>query len=176
MTLDEDQLRELVANKIMAAQNQLGELATFTSDLQHAAAALERHRPEGSCDSECGCVSDPDDTRAAVHAVNLTAKPAAAGEPAIACTLSAGSMKGRLADWRALLGYVDRREEIDSGVRCVFASSVPHGELTRLVAAEQDCCQFFRFAITVDARGVALEVRAPDDARAIVESMFGVAP
>ena len=177
----QDQLRELVANKIMAAQKQLGELATFTSDLQHAAAALERHRPKGSCDSECGCVSDPDDptptdTRVAVHAVNLSAKPAAAREPAIACTLSAGSMKGRLADWRALLGYVDRREAIDSGVRCVFASSVPHGELTRLVAAEQDCCQFFRFAITVDARGVALEVRAPDDARAIVESMFGVAP
>ena len=80
----QDQLRELVANKIMAAQNQLGELATFTSDLQHAAAALERHRPEGSCDSECGCVSDPDDpapTVAAIHAVSLTAKPTAAGEP-----------------------------------------------------------------------------------------------
>ena len=85
-------------------------------------------------------------------------------------------MKGRLADWHALLGYVDRREEIDAGVRCVFGSSVSHGELMRLVAAEQDCCQCFRFAITVDARGVALEVRASDDARVIVESMFGVAP
>jgi hypothetical protein len=48
-------------------------------------------------------------------------------------------------------------------------------ELIRLVAAEQDCCQFFKFAITVDSRGVALEVRAPGDARSIVESMFGVA-
>ena len=58
---------------------------------------------------------------------------------------------------------------------CVFASSVPHAELIRLVAAEQDCCQFFQFAITVDTRGIALEVRAPEDARPIVESMFGVA-
>ena len=178
----QDQLRELVASKIMAAQNQLGELATFTRDLQHAAAALERHRPDGSCDSECGCVSDPDDTRTtvaavqAVQAVGLSTKPTAAGEPVIACTLSAGSMKDRLADWQALLGYVDRREEIDAGVRCVFASSVPHGELMRLVAAEQDRCQIFRFAITVDAQGVALEVRAPDGARLIVGSMFGVAP
>ena len=43
------------------------------------------------------------------------------------------------------------------------------------VAAEQDCCQFFRFAITVDTRGVALDVRAPADAFEIVESMFGTA-
>ena len=57
----------------------------------------------------------------------------------------------------------------------MFAPSVPIAELMRLVAAEQDCCQFFRFAITVDTRGVALEVRAPDDALSIVESMFGVA-
>ncbi len=50
---------------------------------------------------------------------------------------------------------------------------MPTDELIRLVAGEQDCCQFFRFAITVDTRGVALEVRAPDDARSIVESLFG---
>ena len=82
-------------------------------------------------------------------------------------------MKGRIADWNALLGHVARRERIDGGVRSVFAASVPTGELIRLVAAEQDCCQFFQFAITVDTRGVALEVRAPADAHAIVESMFG---
>jgi MerR family copper efflux transcriptional regulator len=72
-------------------------------------------------------------------------------------------------------GHVERRQKIDGGVRCLFAASVPTGELIRLVAAEQDCCQFFQFAITVDSRGVALEVRAPDDARSIVESMFGIA-
>jgi hypothetical protein len=40
-------------------------------------------------------------------------------------------------------------------------------------AAEQDCCQFFEFAITVDRRGVALEVRAAAEAQPIVESLFG---
>ena len=174
----QDQLLELVAAKITAAQNQIGELATFTGDLQHAAAALERQSPEGLCGIDCGCVSDPGDTPstiAAIEAVSMTVKPTPAREPAIACTLSAGSMQVRLADWQALLGHVDRREVIDAGVRCVFDSSVPHDELMRLVAAEQDCCRFFRFAITVDGRGVALEVRAPDNARSIVESMFGVA-
>ena len=82
-------------------------------------------------------------------------------------------MKGRVADWQSLLAHVERRGRIDGGVRCVFAASVPTAELIRLVAAEQECCQFFRFAITVDTRGIALEVRAPGDAQSIVESMFG---
>jgi hypothetical protein len=69
--------------------------------------------------------------------------------------------------------HVERREPIEGGFRSVFAPSVPVGDLMRLVAAEQDCCQFFRFAITVDTRGLALEVRAPEDALEIVKSMFG---
>jgi len=48
-------------------------------------------------------------------------------------------------------------------------------ELMRLAAAEQDCCQFIDFAITVDARGIALEIRAPADALPIVHSLFGAA-
>ena len=172
----QDQLRELVAGKIAAAQNQITELATFAAELMQAAAALERHRPDGACDTDCGCVNEPDGTESAAatgHAIDLTGKPTAAAEPAIACTLSGGSMKGRMADWQSLFAHVERREAIDGGVRSVFARSVPIGDLMRLVAAEQDCCQFFRFAITVDTRGVALEVRAPGDAIEIVESMFG---
>lgn len=169
----QDQLRELVAGKIAAAQNQIAELATFTIELEQAADALERHRPDGACDSDCGCVSEPDRTPppvASVQAISLTTKP---DNPAIGCTLSAGSMKDRIADWQSLLDHVERRERIDGGVRSVFAASVPIDELMRLVAAEQDCCRFFGFAITVDFRGVALEVRAPADAQSIVESMFG---
>jgi len=174
----QDQLRRLVAGKIAAAQAQIVELMTFTSELRQAAVALERHRPEGACDSECGCVSDPVQEHgpaAGVQEVSLTAKPAAAGEPAIACTLPSVFMNGRLGDWQTLLVHVARRERIDGGVRCLFAASVPNAELIRLVAAEQGCCQFFQFAITVDTRGIALEVRAPEDARLIVESMFGAA-
>ena len=174
----QDQLRQLVAAKITAAQHQIAELATFTAQLQQAVTALERHRRDGACDSECGCVSEPGDTNpaaATIHAVSLSAKPAAPGEPEIACTLSAGSMKGRIGGLAGVaLARVERREAIDGGVRSVFAPSVPIDDLMRLVAAQQDCCQFFRFAITVDTRGVAVEVRAPEDALSIVESMFGI--
>lgn len=174
----QDELRQLVRDKISAAQQQLVELMTLTSELQNAATALERHRPEGPCDVDCGCVAEPPDTDrvAATQAVNLSTKPAADDEPPIACTLTAASMKGRLDDWQELLGHVERRERIDDGIRSVFTESVPTSELIRLVAAEQDCCQFFCFSITVDARGIALEVRAPQDAQLVVQSMFGVAP
>lgn len=172
----QDQLRELVAGKITAAQDQIAELVTFAAELQQAAATLERHRPEGACDADCGCVSDAADTpsdTATARAVSLVAKPDTDSDTAIACTLSAGAVKGRVTDWQNLLAHVEHREPIDGGVRTVFTSSVPTSDLMTLVAAEQDCCQFFRFAITVDTRGIALEVRAPDDARDIVESMFG---
>jgi len=173
----QDQLRQLVASKVAAAQTKIGDLLTFTSELQTAAAALEQHRPDGACDDTCGCVSDPVDKDAApvpTQSVSFSVKPAAAGEPPIVCTLAAGSMNGRVADWQALLAHVVHREAIDGGVRGVFAPDVPVSELMRLVAAEHDCCQFFQFAITVDTRGVALEVRASADALPIVTSMFGI--
>lgn len=174
----QDRLRQLVAGKIAAAQQQIAELMTFTSELQHAAVALERHRPQGACDAECGCVSNPERPTEirTVQAVRLTSQPSvAADSPPIACTLSAGSMNGRISDWQALLAHVVGRETIEGGVRCVFASTVPLDELIRLVAAEQGCCQFFRFAVTVDTRGIALEIGAPEDARAILDSLFGAA-
>jgi hypothetical protein len=45
--------------------------------------------------------------------------------------------------------------------------------LAMLVASEQRCCAFLSFAITIDGRGVALEVSAPDGTEAIVASLFG---
>jgi len=108
--------------------------------------------------------------------IALTAKsPPPSDEPPIACTLGAESLRGRLADWQSLLTHAVERREIDGGVRVEFDAGVPADELMRLVSAEQDCCQFFRFAITVDTRGIALEVTAPPDARPMVESLFGAA-
>ena len=138
--------------------------------------STRRAPPDGACDDDCGCVSAPADgagVATTTQAVSLSAKPQPAGAAAIACTLSAGSIKRRIADWQNLLTHVTRRERIDGGVRNLFAADVSTGELMRLVAAEQDCCQFFQFAITIDTGGVALEVRAPAAALPIVTAMFG---
>jgi MerR family copper efflux transcriptional regulator len=170
----QDRLRAAVADKLAAAEQQIVELTTLTTDLQRSATALERHRPDGACDDSCGCVSDPPDDGPASQMIALTptSTPAQSSVP-IACTLEPGALRGQLDDWQRLLTHVATRDTIDGGIRATFAGSVPTNELIRLVAAEQDCCQFVRFAITVDTRGIALEVRAPANAEPIVHALFG---
>ena len=46
-------------------------------------------------------------------------------------------------------------------------------DLVRLARAEQGCCGFLAFTITIDHRGIALEVRAPAGAEDVVIAMFG---
>jgi len=167
----QERLRTAVAENVTTARTRIIELTTLTTELQRAAAALERHRPDGPCDDQCGCVSEVSEQ--ATFAINLIAKPDVDDVP-IACTLPADALRGHLDDWRALLRHAGRRVPLDDGVRIEFAPSVPETELMRLVTAEQDCCQFLRFAITVDNRGIALEVRAPHDAGSIIEGLFGV--
>ena len=172
----QDRLRTVVADKLEAAQRQIVELMTLSAELQRAAATLELHRPDGPCDDRCGCVSDAPAGGERPQSISLGRKDASmATAPAIACTLGPESMGGQLDEWRALLAHVSRREPIDTGVRAVFDEATPLDELMRLTAAEQDCCQFFDFAITIDGRGIALEVRAPIDALPIVHSLFGAA-
>ena len=70
------------------------------------------------------------------------------------------------------MGHVVNRIPIDGGTRLQLDTDVPLDQLALLVAAEQRCCSFFASAITVDSRGVALEVRAPAEGQAMVESLF----
>ena len=126
-----------------------------------------------------GLVAPVDGVISSTHAVPgqvvaLGTKPRRPTDAApIACTLSSQSMRGRLEEWRQLLSHVTNRAPIDSGLRATFGSATPLDELMSLVAAEQDCCQFFDFAITVDTRGIALEVRSPADALPVLQSLFG---
>jgi DNA-binding transcriptional MerR regulator len=165
----QDRLRVVVAGKLATALRQIVDLTTLSTELQRAAAALEMHRPDGPCDDRCGCVGDVSEQ---AFPISVTAKPPT-NEVPIACTLRSDTLRGQLDDWQAVLAHAERRKPLEDGVRVEFAHGVPTDGLMRLVAAEQDCCQFIRFAITVDTRGVALEARAPDDARAILEALFG---
>jgi hypothetical protein len=108
--------------------------------------------------------------------VSIGSKGAARTEPVpISCMLGSDPLKGRIEEWQRLLIHIGEREPIVGGVRAVFKTTVPLDELMRLTAAEQNCCQFLSFAITVDTRGIALEVAAPADALPIVRSLFGSA-
>jgi len=171
----QDRLRAVVADKIATAQEQIIELMTLTSDLRRAAATLSDHRPDGPCDDRCGCVTDPTSAieAATPQPVRFGRAPDGATEAPIVCTLGSRSARGRLDEWQQVLEHAERREPIDGGVRLTFGSMAAHAELLRLVVAEQACCQFFAFALTVDGRGVALEVRAPDDGHGVLHSLFG---
>jgi len=94
----------------------------------------------------------------------------------VACTLEVTEQPERLREWRALADLVEAREVLVDGIRLTLPPSADLGELTRLCRAEQQCCGFFRFALTMDARGTALEVRAPTEALRLLHAMFGTAP
>src|SRR5262245_31046434 len=102
----QDRLRRLVADKLAAARGQIVELSTLSSELRRAAAALERHRPDGPCDDECGCVSDTSATP--THATGLTTKPSPS-PTSIACTLRPDALRGQLEAWRDVLALATLR-------------------------------------------------------------------
>ncbi len=105
--------------------------------------------------------------------------PAALGarppDVSIACSLDAADLGTQLAEWASLLQAASTRRPISGGLRITFTSRAPVEELARLTAAEQSCCPFFAFAITLDHRGIALEVTAADDAQDLITAVFGAA-
>jgi hypothetical protein len=105
--------------------------------------------------------------------VPLTRKPTSSADAPIACTLQPTDVQGRLAEWQKALAPVVAREDIDGGVRLAFPPGASLAPVAELAGAEQACCAFFRFAITIDERGAALEVTAPAEALEIVNSLFG---
>jgi MerR family copper efflux transcriptional regulator len=165
----QERLRMVVRAKLAEAHARVVELAKLTAELRAAATALEQHRPEGPCDDRCGCT-----TVAPSAVIALGDRPPQPGDPSpIACTLPVDAVPGRVEDWAEVLRSVTSRSSVDGGVRLGLDPDVPIGDLARLARAEQDCCRFFSFALTVDAHGVGLEVRAPDDALSIVHALFG---
>jgi len=95
--------------------------------------------------------------------------------PPVACTLDAGEMPGRVQAWRDLGVHVLDRTVVDGATRLELDASTPLDEVVRLVAAEQRCCSLFAFALTVDDRGPAIEVRAPPEAQSMVDALFAEA-
>jgi DNA-binding transcriptional MerR regulator len=162
---------DLVTAKITDARRQIVELTELTAQLRTAANQLSGQPIDGPCGDDCACVSGASATASSSVPVRVGTKPE---DPPIACSLDPGAMPDRLAQWQAILDQARSRTTADDGaLRVLFGDEVAVDELARLVAAEQRCCAFFAFAITVDARGVALEVRAPDGAIDVVASLFG---
>jgi MerR family copper efflux transcriptional regulator len=164
----QDRLRLLVAEKLQAVERQLAELATLRGELERSAANLERHRPDGPCDARCGCVASGDDV-----AVELD--PSGRTDTPVVCTLDRAELGDRFDAWQRALrrGAVISRHRIDGGIRLQLGASADLPALVELARAEQSCCRFFTFAMVIDDRGAALEVRAPALAATILDELFG---
>ena len=162
-------VHELVTDKIRATQTRIAELLAFASQLQAAAARLGATPIDEPCGDTCACL---------VHDVTepVAVELQPSSDVPIACTLVPGAMPDRLADWTNVLDAAQGRSRTADGrLRIEFGDAADVAELVRLVEAEQHCCAFFAFAVTIDERGIALEVGAPAEAQDIVAAMFGTA-
>lgn len=151
----QDRLRQLASVKLGEAEARVADLTAFAADLRRILSTLGSHTPDGPCDPDCGCVGETTPTATRV-----------------ACTLNVAQIPERLQEWRRLLAHAEGRVDIDGGVRVQLDSTTPMDQLAVLARAEQACCGFFAFAITVDDRGVALEVRAPAEALSLIDSLL----
>ena len=151
----QDRLRTVLVDKIAACDRQARDAEALGRQLRHVAAGLEGHRPDGPCDEDCGCL-------------------ATSGAPPVACTLDVTAMPQRVKDWREVNAEVSAREATATGVRLVFARGVDVGRLASLAAAEQDCCTFLRFGLTLGLEDVTLEISGADDASAVIDALVAL--
>lgn len=164
-------LHELVTAKLGATRDQIVDLSGFATELSAAARRLNSPPSDGPCDDDCACVGGGVEPAAGRGS---TAQETDDADPPIACTLGTDAMPDRLAEWQAILDHVTARVGLpDGSLRISLGPDVDLGALARVVAAEQQCCSFFRFTITVDRRGIALEVGAPDEAADLLAMVFG---
>ena len=159
---------ELVTDKIGDAHRQVEALTAFTAQLHTVAAQLAGEPVDGPCGEGCACLKDASHAKPVAVALGVRSDG-----PPISCTLDQAATRGRVSDWRAVLDDVDHRiTGHDGSLRLEFDSGLDIIELARLVDAEQRCCAFFSFSITVDSRGIALEVSAPEDGTDMISALF----
>ncbi|TQC48024.1 MerR family transcriptional regulator [Rhodococcus sp. WS4] len=172
------QMLSLVTDRIADADSRIAELTAFSAYLASVRADLDEPAPDGACGPGCGCLTAPSDAPAPVS-LTLERRPESTPgrswrDAPVACTLSGDEYGERARQWRKVLASANRREEIDGGMRVRFPSDPDLlAEVARLAAAEQGCCAFFDFTLHLSPDALALTVRAPETAHALLTELFG---
>src|SRR5687767_2472096 len=90
----------------------------------------------------------------------------------IACTLGAGELTARIAEFRELFTKLVRTEPIEGGYRWSFRVENGLEEHIRdLARREHECCRFFDFAIRVDGDTIVWEARTEELARPLLDDL-----
>jgi hypothetical protein len=93
-------------------------------------------------------------------------------ETPIACTLSAGDYRGRLAQIAALARDALRSYEKDGLVLHLSYDAAAAERVREMVRREQDCCAFLTFELQEEGEEIAVTISAPEEARIAAETMF----
>ena len=81
-----------------------------------------------------------------------------------------------IADWQAVLGSASERSATaDRRLRISSRLATWTSPNSNSIEAEQQCCTFFSFALTIDQCGIVVEVYVPEGAAEIVDTVFGKA-
>lgn len=164
-----------VHSKLEETAARITELQILRRQLENLAGRLSEEKSSpGACDERCAC----NDLGAPVPrpTVELGSASVAQGEPAIACTLGAGEVEPRVAQWEALLGRATEQSVTEGGRRLWFAyDPAVATELAMLVASEQACCAFLDFTLRIARDRITLEVAAPEAAAPMLGALFGAA-
>jgi hypothetical protein len=132
------------------SRHSIAELTAFEAELARLARHLDAGPAPAACGEGCGC---PD-------------HPLPVAQPPTACTLPAGQVGARLADWRRLAAAATVSAPTPEGWRLRLpADGDLAGRVAALAVAEQCCCPFFGFRLEVSVDGLELHVSVPAEAR-----------
>jgi hypothetical protein len=97
--------------------------------------------------------------------------------PVPACSLTASAAAERAERWQRLLNSrLVSRTMTPGGLRLAFHPDRGAAEeLDALVAAERECCAFLTLTVARSEDRLVLDVAAPAEAAAVVQTMFGEA-
>ena len=95
------------------------------------------------------------------------------GQP-IACTLAGGDLRERLAWIAALTRDTMRSDERTDLVLTLRYAPEAASRVREMVRKEQACCSFLTFEMHEHPDEVRLTIRAPENARASADALFGL--
>lgn len=90
----------------------------------------------------------------------------------IACTLSPGDLKDRMASIAALNSRSLQGSHKDGLTLTLHYGPEAIDDVRQMAAREQECCAFLSFDITQTADSVRVTIAAPEAARGAAEALF----
>ena len=96
--------------------------------------------------------------------------PILSAHDGLSCSLDAGDIEQRLGEWRQVTSAAIGVSSVSSGKRFHFTRETDVGAIANLAAAEQTCCTFFEFNISITSDEVTLDITGPGPAQELIDS------